>query len=138
MISALDVYLVMQLDALRGALFGFGLPAVAGGIIAAIVCACEARSQWSWDKEPLEDRVARFAGYGSTAKKAAIAGVFGVLLSAALPSSKTAAAMILVPALTSKEVIEPVGREAAELYALAKEALRNVADRKPEREPAKD
>lgn len=50
-----------------------------------------------------------------------------LIIGTLLPSSRTAAAMIVVPALTSKEVVEPVAGEAKELYDLAKEALKNLA-----------
>lgn len=135
MVSPFDVYLVMQLDAIRGALGAFGLVASVGAAFVAIFCATEARSQWSWDKETLEDRIARFAGYSKTAKRVLVAGLLSGLLSVGLPSSKTAAAMILIPALTSKEVVVPVAAEAKELYGLAKEALRGLAERKPEPKP---
>ena len=40
------------------------------------------------------------------------------------PSSKTAAAMIVLPALTSEEVVGTVKSEAKEPYEMAKEALK--------------
>lgn len=45
-----------------------------------------------------------------------------------IPSTKVAAAMFILPRLTSDQVIEPVGKEARELYDLAKKALTKLAE----------
>src|SRR5690606_7040123 len=60
--------------------------------------------------------------------------VFSFLLASLLPSSKTAAAMIVLPAITSDTVVQTVAPEARELYELAKDALRSVAKDKPAKE----
>src|SRR5690606_27484916 len=50
-----------------------------------------------------------------------------------LPSSNTAAAMMVLPAITSESVVQTVAPETRELYELAKDALRSVAkDKAPE------
>lgn len=44
-----------------------------------------------------------------------------------LPSTKTAAAMIVLPAVANAATSETVQREAGELYGIAKDALRELA-----------
>lgn len=113
MVSAWDVYLVMQLDTIGAAAV---VMTIVVGAFAALIGSfylCEREQVWPsvllfflWLPLPL---TATF-----------------------LPSSKTAAAMILIPKLTSPEVLQPAGAEARELYDLAKQALRKVAqDEKP-------
>lgn len=137
MVTPFEVYLVMQLDQINVAAAAFGILAGAGGCASAIICTTSARDQWPWDKEPLEDRISRFDGYSRLSRRVAFAGAASLLVAVLLPSTKTAAAMILLPALTSKEVTEPLSREAGELYELAKSALRNAAN-KPAPKPEPD
>lgn len=47
------------------------------------------------------------------------------------PSTKTVAAMIVLPKLTSPQALDAMGKEGQELYGLAKDALRKLADDKP-------
>jgi hypothetical protein len=126
MISAWDVYWVMQLDAFNGfatflAILGGALIVLGGFMIGPV----------SDGEGPLAIRGTQLVRCGL------IIMIFFALVSTLLPSSKTAAAMILVPALTSDQVIEPVGKEARELYELAKQALTNVAQKPPAPEPEK-
>ena len=114
MISAFEVYLVMQLDSIRTML-------LVSGVIGTAFCFSAFVTVFEFEDTP---RWLKF--------------IFGLCIlfgfaSGLLPSSKTAAAMILVPALASEEVVEPVAAEARELYQLAKQALREVA--KTEKEP---
>lgn len=53
-----------------------------------------------------------------------------VALAILLPSSKTAAAMVILPAIANNEQVQ---KEAGDLYALAKQAQTNLA--KPEGKP---
>jgi hypothetical protein len=140
------VYWVMQLDVFR---LAFGVAGLLG-TVGAIVGTCNAHEQW----RNASERLARVKGvqdpsyyrneqaeYTQTManceavlpfRKRMIACAVTLLLAAiAAPSSRTAAAMILVPKLTSPEVMQPIGAEAKELYQLAKGALRNLAA-KPE------
>lgn len=138
MVTPFEVYLVLQLDVMIRAAFVFGLICALGGSIGAIHYTTEAGKQWAWDKEPPESRISRFASYTKIAKRFACAGLFSLAVSVFLPSTRTAAAMILLPALTSKEVTAPLSREAGELYELAKSALRNASNKpEPKQEPSK-
>lgn len=118
MVSPFDVYLVMQLDSI-GSMFLFF--ALVGSFVAVVLCLFG-----SIEEEP---------AVLSWGRKVAAFAILSTLASGLLPSSKTAAAMILIPALTSEEVVAPVSAEARELYGLAKAALRNVAEREPKPEP---
>lgn len=110
MISSFDVYLVMQLDSIRNALFG----ACFLGFMVIV---------WQWIEQ-------NYSGMKWSVTVVLLIGAIHALM----PSSKTAAAMILVPAMTSEQVTAPLTAEAKELYALAKQALVNVAQ-KPAEEP---
>lgn len=110
MISAFEVYLVMQLDTIA-----------AGALVACLICGVGGLALLFFGIEEGE-RWAKVSGF-FVFSFAALCGLTATFL----PSSKTAAAMIIVPALTSEEVVEPVAAEAKELYQLAKEALREVA-----------
>ena len=56
-----------------------------------------------------------------------------VLLTACalLPSTKTIAAMIVLPKITSPQALDAMGKESRDIYELAKKALANLADDKP-------
>lgn len=55
-----------------------------------------------------------------------------VCLNTFIPNTRTIAAMIVLPKLTSPAALDAMGGEAKELYNLAKDALRNLAsDEKP-------
>jgi hypothetical protein len=111
MISSFDVYLVMQLDDIRFAAFLLALAVfILGGVFLASSLDCDDRP-----------------GFWGPAMILAALSLWTI--DAFTPSSKTAAAMILVPAMTSDQVTEPLTAEAKELYALAKQALVNVAQK---------
>lgn len=50
-----------------------------------------------------------------------------------MPSSKTIAAMIVLPKITSPQALDTMGKESRDIYELAKKALANLADDKPSR-----
>jgi hypothetical protein len=136
MVSAWDVYWVMQLDSISA---GAGFLAFLSGAGMAIL--------WAWGGFLKSDacdygeeswRYKKGVQLGKALHKWALAltAVHALAFATAvlLPSSKTAAAMLVVPALTSDQVIEPATAEARELYGLAKQALTNLAEKKPEAE----
>lgn len=114
MISAWNVYLVMQLDSIVVA--AFGMAVILG--IAAIICTIVAAIAGA-EGEPLAPRMAR------ATKSVSAAFFVAVLASALLPSTKTAAAMIVLPAMANNETLK---READDLYGLAKQALKEAID----------
>lgn len=120
MISAWDVYLVMQLDSIRVVFFVFAI--LLGGAVVIMI--------------PLGGMM----GEAVHQKLRWVIPVFVLtsILSVLVPSSKTAAAMLLVPALTSPQVTEPLTAEARELYGIAKQAIAQLAEKKaPEKEASK-
>lgn len=65
--------------------------------------------------------------------------LFGLALifSTFTPSSKTIAAMIVLPKITSPQAIDTVSKESRDIYELAKKALANLAEDKPAAPTAK-
>jgi hypothetical protein len=119
MISAWDVYWVMQLDTIGTSMVAAAILIAVASVFVAV--ASDGDAVWDDDKKIIY-------------RPWLVVWTLGALLLAArvfLPSSQTAAAMFLVPKLTSPEVLEPVGAEARELYALAKKAIRNLAEDAP-------
>lgn len=112
MLSAWDVYWVMQLDSINAGaaiigVFGTAFGAIGTGVFTVAVADGE---EWA---PPVLRLARRVLGVGVLC---AIAAVF-------LPSTKTAAAMIVVPAIANNQTLQ---REAGELYTLAKDALREA------------
>lgn len=130
MITAWDVYWVMQLDRIGGATFALSVIVAVVGWIFAI-----GRYLHINDEIHGDDRARAFARHARYVRAICATSVALLLAATLLPSSKTAAAMIVLPAITSDTVVETVGPEARELYELAKDALRSVA--KPKEGEAK-
>jgi len=57
-----------------------------------------------------------------------------ISLVAVVPSSKTVAAMYILPKLATTENVAEMSTEAKELYKLAKACLKNLADEPEEKE----
>jgi hypothetical protein len=107
MISAFEIYLVMQLDSIVTVFFVF---AVASGFVAlflGFIGAAEDNPVWL-----------------AFAKRLCVWSVASSLLAAFVPSTKTAAAMLVIPAIANSEAAH---KEAGELYVIAKQALKDIA-----------
>lgn len=133
MISPFEVYLVMQLSSIGSFFF-------IAGVISSAALGCGAlfhsMNRTEYDKKY---DASGYENAGIFLKKVPFRALLPASLffiSALIPTTKTAAAMIILPALTSKEVTEPLAKEGKELYALAKQALRDAVDAKPE--PSED
>jgi hypothetical protein len=103
MITAFDIYLVLQLDSITRI---FSIAAIASGIsslILGMIGFCEGRPNMI-----------------KAAKKCIAVAMLSAVPVAFIPSSKTAAAMIVIPAIVNNEKFQG---EAKELYDLAKRAL---------------
>ena len=116
MISAWDIYWVMQLDTLIGMFVGVAMACVYVVFLAGLFTDGEALGIDS-------DRPA------SWLKWPAVIFVAAGLCAAFLPSTKTAAAMIVIPRIANNEAIQ---HEAGDLYGIAKDALRTLAAPKQE------
>lgn len=113
--SAWQVYWVMQLDSIGVGLFLFG--------VAFLFAA------WVFASATEYDEV-------RSLRPAWICLSIGLLLwmvDVFVPSTKTAAAMIVLPAITSESATSVVAPEARELYDLAKDALRHAAGKDDEK-----
>lgn len=117
MISAFTIYLVMQADGVSASLFIIGsCMLIWGGIC------------WAFYSD-LDEFGNERKIYSSW--KLAMIGIALLAIAAAVPSTKTAAAMLIVPAITSESAIEMASPEARELYELTKGALRSFGDKCP-------
>lgn len=115
LVSAWQVYFVMQADTLR---FVVGFLAFAASVssVPMLVEGTAENDLRKWGRRLLA------------------AGVTALFLFAVAPSTKTLAAMIVIPALTSDAVIAPLSAEAREIYDLAKRGLQKaVGASEPER-----
>lgn len=115
-LTPFQVYLVMQLDSINTLAFVFG---VLSAIVFTISFICYVVNNASSKKE--EAACAEMAL--GIAKKVGVLAALSLILGTFLPSTKTAAAMIVLPAIANNEAIQT---EAGELYGLAKEGLRNL------------
>lgn len=116
MISAWQVYLVMQMDNFISAFVVISLLSVLAIIF--IFFAFE-------DVHPNEA-----AKIIKMIKILACVGILSSIPPIFMPSTKTLAAMLILPAITSDKTLETVTPEAKELYSLAKDTLRNLGEKK--------
>jgi hypothetical protein len=121
MISAFEVYLVLQLDSISNGLNFLTLLAgcaVIGLYVIGFFC----------KYEEYEDSDSYNVGVSLHQKVPKAGALFLSLfiVNALFPSTKTAAAMIMLPVITSKDVIEPIAGKAKEFYTLTKEALKSL------------
>lgn len=124
MITAWEIYWVLRLDDIG---FFFGVVAVFCILIGAIgTIAWRVASAFGTDDE--EAKV--FANAVSIAPLILVIGVLSGVVNTFIPSSKDAAAMIVLPAITSDSAIEAIEPEAREILELAKDALRGIAPQK--------
>lgn len=121
MITPFQVYLILQLDTLNGVFITLGIACLIVMVISLIVWAAHGEAEYGNDKNTRKAAV-------TCIKRVSVPFLITWLLVAFCPSSKTAAAMFLLPALTSDKVMEPIGKEASELYQLAKQALKNAVE----------
>lgn len=126
MITAWDIYWVMQLDSISCTITFFTIAATIaaacfygiGALVTDRGCYPSTKQDESWERTKNRARwmvVAAFA-FG-------FAGAF-------IPSTKTAAMMLVIPAVANNEAIQ---KEAGDLYGIAKDALRELAKPKPEK-----
>lgn len=122
MITPFNLYMIMQLDNMRHAMILplalMILTTIAGFIMmmSNIIDSDIPEKQFSDPWHILGKKIFRRAGLGS---------VFILALLAFLPSSRSAAVIVVLPALVNNEAIQ---KEAADLYQLAKDGLRRLAE----------
>lgn len=121
MVTADQIYWVMQMDTIILGLVLLGLLLFFGGMMFA----------FGYGEE----------GYTGSAVFCAFLSFMGFLMLVStmfLPSTKTSAAMIVLPAITNDKVVDTVAPEARELYELAKDALKNMGAKDAKKEPAEE
>lgn len=121
MISPWEIYWILQLDSIRD-FFGAGVFLFgAAGLMATIFAPILFDSYSDFKASP--KKVFGWIGSGLLVFSAALCFT---------PSTKTAAAMFIIPAIANNEAIQ---KEAGDLYSLAKQALTEAI--KPDDEPKK-
>lgn len=130
MISPFEVYVVMQLDTVKSAALGVAsLTGFASIFLVGLAISSKIDAEAEWRTDASKAASAKLSEtVGKLSRKVMATFALCVAATAFLPSTQTAAAMILVPALTSKEITEPVGAEAKELYNLLKRGLTKYVD----------
>jgi uncharacterized protein YqhQ len=130
-ISPWTLYWILQLDSISTVLFIFTLLLGIAGIITSIIGAC-ATSEYNYrgpDDEMLKSAKATAkAGY----KMIKITVILSFIL-AFIPSTKTVAMVVVIPAVVNNEHVQ---KEAGDLYALAKEGLTKFVEDKESPAPA--
>jgi hypothetical protein len=123
-ISPWQIYLILQLDSFGS---GFEYIAILGLVAAvtfALIGALDKEGAANYPNHPAAESKRK----SGAAQHRRASWFFGASLLAGaftclLPSTRTAAAMFLIPAVANNETIQ---REAGELYTLAKDALANA------------
>lgn len=142
------VYFLMMADDIKGTagwlafLIGFGAVI---SIIAAIVlesCANDFKQRataiadnrqdcYGRSKNELQSRADEYVANLSMAKRVRKwlvgSAVALICINTFMPGTRTIAAMVVLPKITSPQALDAMGNEAKELYGLAKDALRNLA-----------
>lgn len=111
-ISAWDIYWVMQLDSIVGTFEWMAWMSALAALGVGFVHVLSDGDHGSW----------------RTVKIAAILSISSAFATAFIPSTKTAATMIVIPAIANNEAIQ---REAGDLYKIAKDGLRELVKPEP-------
>lgn len=117
--SAFEVYLVMQADRINSFLEFVAFLFI--GIACASLILIARESSVDIDEE-MNKKLFKVS------KRSLIFGISTLIYSVLMPSSSTIAAMYVLPQFTSPEVLEPAGKEAKEIYSLAKKALKKLVE----------
>lgn len=122
-ISPLELYFILQLDSIIGVLgfvSGMSLFVICMIVLGIVI----AHAADSYHENTVHER---FAPYSKFIKKTAVVTVVTGALATFLPSTKNAAAIVVIPAIVNNETIQ---REAADLYGMAKQALKDAITEK--------
>lgn len=132
--SPMLVYFLMMADSIK-CMFGFGTIVVAVVLVIAwLGRAISASVVYESDIREQTRDFRIWQGWVGLTRRGALYAVLIVsaCVSTFMPGTRTVAAMVVLPKLTSPAALDAMGNEAKELYGLAKDALRNLAsDDKP-------
>ena len=121
-ISPWTLYWILQLDSIKAAVVALAITTSLATLFLGVI-----------GLDSSERERARGETMHRFAIRLAIVAVPLTLLTAFLPSSRTMAAVVLIPAIANNETIQ---REASDLYRLAKQAIERVAQVEPPKEKA--
>lgn len=131
MITAWQIYWVMQLDDIGMALTFTALVCGVAALFMWVSGAIEKSCSNAFPEMEMSKReAARGAALHRSAKPVTILAGILLMLNAFIPSTKTAAMMLVIPAVANNQAIQ---KEAGDLYGIAKDALRELARPKPEK-----
>jgi uncharacterized membrane protein len=132
--NAFSLYLILQLDSIGTTLAIVSIVGALASVIGLIVAGCQ-RGDENWRAGGVDHTVSN--AIFKYAKRGLITCVALFAFNGLLPSSKTAAVMIVLPAVANNENIQ---REAGELYQIAKQGLADLVKKAvtPKEEPAKE
>lgn len=126
--NAWTIYWILQLDSINGLAGIVAILSAIAFIILFVGKKISADFAEIWADSPGHPEYKRYVAKERAAtralKPAAVCLAVFATVSAFLPSTRTAAAMVVLPAIANNETVQ---REAGDLYQLAKEALRNAA-----------
>ena len=126
------VYLLFQADAICAMFAIFAAILAVTGIIF-LIASFESICSWDDKGELMKSKLNR----AKLAKRLIPVAILLASIAFLLPSSKTIAAMIVLPKITSPQAIDTVSKESRDIYELAKKALANLAADKPAEPVAK-
>ena len=131
MITPFKIYIVMQLDSINAVLWIALVALLACCCYGLVKSFCGADDAALW--EGLNDKQHQIAvaniGVGKRICKKSMTYAIPLLLALAfIPSTRTAAAMFVIPAIANNAEIK---QEAGEMYEIAKAALQNISEAKP-------
>ncbi len=115
--TALDIYLWQQADSIQSFFAPFSFFGIAIGAIGTIITAV--LSHWTHEIE--KEAVIALKRTRRVTTIVLVIGVLSYTASCFLPSSKTIAMMVALPAIANSE---PIQKDLPELYQLAKDALK--------------
>ena len=133
--NAWTIYWILQLDSINGLLWALlALVGMAEVIALVVWLHGAAANPDSWYSETFKEDARAAQQRAPQAKSYFVRMLLTAfiplcLLTALIPSTKTAAAMVIVPAIANNETIR---KESGELYGLAKQALRDAVTDKAE------
>ena len=119
MISAWELYFILQMDSIGTGICGLGL---AAGTVALVYGFAGALMRDSYNSEH-NGKWERGVKVHKTTVKLGVLAAALLFTSSFIPSTRTLAAMVVVPAIVNNTAVQ---KEAGELYQLAKQALANA------------
>ena len=127
MISPLEIYVVLQMDSIKEAL-PFVVAASGISALGCVFVGSIGATPEIYDTDNQRDaKIVLKAAAFKWAKRLLVVCSLSTSMASLLPSTKTLAAMFIIPAVMNNETVQ---KEAGEIYTMAKDALKEAV--KPE------